>query len=379
MQPATIRSVALRIDYQPFENANVVRLDSGGLRIPATLTRVGVFRYSNEDGSDRFEYRPAEEVLSARVMDQARGIPLTNDHPAERRVDAASFQELAIGHVGDDVRPHEDGVRMAATVYVQDAAAVQAVERGMLTEISLGYRVDFDPTPGEFEGQKYHGIQRNIRVNHAALVRRGRAGRDVGLRLDSQGDQIPERLAPVKIRIGGKEYEAGSPEAQAAIDALALRADSAEKAERATRAKATRERVISLKIDLGSLRADADENQVMIEALKKIAPDVPVDGTSPDYVAGAFAVALSILMRDAAVAKGAPAAAGAETEDTEGEEPEPAPQGTENADGLRRDRADALEREEDDREDADDAPKGSIAERAYLNMIARGASRRKDL
>ncbi len=369
---------SLRLDYQPIERSGVVRMDSGALRVPAFLTRTGIFTYLNPDGSERREYRPAEEVLSARVMDQARGIPLTNDHPADRRVDAATFSALAIGHVGDDVRPHDDGVRMAATIYVSDASAVQAVERGHLTEISLGYRVDFDPSPGEHEGQPYHGVQRNLQINHAALVRRGRAGRDVGLRLDSAGDQIPERRPEVKIKIAGKEYEAGSPEAQAAIDALALRADAAETEARTVRVRALRDRLDALEIEVSD-RADADENAVMIEALKKIAPDVAVDGMSPDYVSGAFAVALSILMRDAAIAKGAPAAApeGEETEDGAGEEPEPAPAGgSKNADAIRRDRADAFEGARQDRAESGSI---SISEKSRLDMIKRGESRRKAL
>lgn len=367
----------IRLDYQPLERSGVTRLDSGGLRIPATLTRTGIFRYTNPDGSERLEFRPPEEVLSMRVMDQARGVPLTLDHPVERRVDPETFTKLAIGHVGDDVRPHEDGARMAATVYVTRADAVDAVTRGTIGELSLGYRVDFDPTPGEHEGQAYHGVQRNLQINHVALVRRGRAGRDVGLRLDSEGDQIPERLEPVtKIRIGGKEYEAGSPEAQAAIDALALRADSAETEARKVRVGALRARLDSLDVEI---RADAEatEGSVMAEAVKKICPDVAVDGMSPDYVAGAFAVALSILMRDAAAAKGQAPALETEDGEAEGEEPEPAPAGgTAQADAVRRDRQDS----HTDTVREDRAQGGiSISEKSRLDMIKRGESRRKAL
>jgi hypothetical protein len=57
--------------------------------------------------------------------------------------------------------------------------------RGDVKEVSAGYRVEFDATPGIAPtGDRYDGIQRNINGNHIAVVRRGRAGPDVKLHLD---------------------------------------------------------------------------------------------------------------------------------------------------------------------------------------------------
>ena len=39
-----------------------------------------------------------------------------------------------------------------------------------LKELSLGYNLDLDETPGEWEGQPYDAVQRNIVINHLALV-----------------------------------------------------------------------------------------------------------------------------------------------------------------------------------------------------------------
>ncbi|CAI3941905.1 DUF2213 domain (PUBMED:21183074) [Commensalibacter communis] len=62
---------------------------------------------------------------------------------------------------------------------VWDEDAIAGIKDGTTREISCAYRYDVDPTSGEYEGQPYDGIMRNIRGNHVALVEKGRAGPDV--------------------------------------------------------------------------------------------------------------------------------------------------------------------------------------------------------
>lgn len=165
--------------------SSVRRTPQGGLRVDARLTRVGVLEYRRADGSVRRELRPPDEVFNSQSLDTLRGAPITDLHPSEM-VRADTYGSLSRGHVGDDVR--EDAGRfVAATLYVQDARLVEMVERGDRREISCGYTCDFDETPGEFNGQPYDGVQRNITYNHAALGPRdwGRAGSDVALRMDA--------------------------------------------------------------------------------------------------------------------------------------------------------------------------------------------------
>lgn len=163
----------------------VRRTPQGGLRVDARLTRVGVLEYRNADGSTRRELRHPDEVFKADSLDTLRGAPVTDLHPSDM-VRSDTFRELARGHVGDDVR--SDGGRfVAATLYVQDAGLVDAVERGDRREISCGYTCSYDPTPGEWQGEKYDGRQVGITYNHAAIGPRdwGRAGSDVALRMDN--------------------------------------------------------------------------------------------------------------------------------------------------------------------------------------------------
>ena len=51
--------------------------------------------------------------------------------------------------------------------------AIRQVEDGSLQELSCGYSVDIDPTPGVWEGQKYDTRQLNHEYNHVALLPKG--------------------------------------------------------------------------------------------------------------------------------------------------------------------------------------------------------------
>jgi hypothetical protein len=120
-----------------------------------------------------------------------------------------TFRELARGHVGDNVAA--DGRFVAATLYVQDAALVDAIERGDRREISCGYTCSYDPTPGEYKGEHYDGRQVGITYNHAAIGPRdwGRAGSDVALRMDSNAG-----ISPVWLSAFGAEEGPPMPDEQ---------------------------------------------------------------------------------------------------------------------------------------------------------------------
>lgn len=177
----------LRYDSQKLDKFE--KTPSGGLKITGNLTRCGIFEYKSPDGSIRKEYRPAEEVFKSDHLRSFSGAPVTIGHPG--KVTPDNWKQVAIGHVGEDVR--QDGNYAVGSLYIQDAKAIAEVGHS-IQEISCGYDIDLDPTPGEFEGQRYDAIQRNIRGNHVALgpAGWGRAGRDVALRLDSAGNEVSD-------------------------------------------------------------------------------------------------------------------------------------------------------------------------------------------
>jgi hypothetical protein len=118
-------------------------------------------------------YRPPESVFSADSMASYGFKPVTINHPTEG-VTADSWKSLAVGVVGGDVV--RDGGFVKVPLALMDAAAIKAVQSGT-REISMGYVCDLAFEDGVTpDGEPYQAIQKDIRINHLALVPKGRAG-----------------------------------------------------------------------------------------------------------------------------------------------------------------------------------------------------------
>ena len=173
-------------------SGTIRRTPQGGILANSRPTRVGVLTYNYPGGKQLREFRPPEEVFHPDSLSTLAGAPLTVGHPKTNAglISPQTWKEEACGHVGDDVRQDENFV--AVTARVLDAKAVDRVESKELTEMSCGYTADLQMVPGVFEGQRYDAIQRNIRYNHVALLPpgAGRAGPEVGIRLDSAVEDV---------------------------------------------------------------------------------------------------------------------------------------------------------------------------------------------
>lgn len=226
------------------------RTSQGFLRVKGFLTRAGVLEYKRADGTVVRELRPPDEVFGARSLATLSAAPLTDLHPTTM-VSPSNVRDLAIGIVSDNVVPRGDLVE--ATVTVQHADAIAAVEKGDRRELSCGYQCRIDATPGTYKGQAYDQVQRDIVYNHVALGPRGwgRAGRDVALRVDGndagagvgEGDHNIFRLdaadalavvtlerPPEATNDGDQRDDGGDPDAgqPAEIDAALGRCDALE-------------------------------------------------------------------------------------------------------------------------------------------------------
>ena len=173
----------LRLDGGKLDKA--ARTQLGGVRVPATLTRTGVLNYRRGDGTVRRELRLPEEVFHADSLSSLRGAPVTVGHPMEigGLLDAGTYRKFSVGHT-EEARQDGDSL-VAAMLVVQDGKTGDAIDRGELTEVSLGYQCRMDETPGVWNGQPYDAIQRGIRYNHVALLAPGKSRANVGLRLDA--------------------------------------------------------------------------------------------------------------------------------------------------------------------------------------------------
>jgi len=155
----------------------------GFLRIRATFARTGCQTYRNFDGSQRVEYRPESEVAREDSFLSLGGLPVTLEHPPQLLTPdtARQYQRGASGtHV-----TYDNGF-VHGTVVLTDREAIEAVKRGDATELSVGYRCEYDATPGVApDGTRFDGTQRSISGNHHAITSKARAGSEVRLHFDS--------------------------------------------------------------------------------------------------------------------------------------------------------------------------------------------------
>lgn len=174
------------------------------------LTRVGIFEYRRPDGSIRRELRLPEEVFAPESLASYKGKPVILTHEAGM-IDSDNVQQEQIGTILSDGTQDGDNVR--AQIIIHDA---RKLDYG-LRELSLGYSLDLEETPGEWQGQPYDAIQRNIRVNHLALVEKARAGDSARLNIDGEdthaekgGNTMSKRkdgLTPEEIAQLVEEYK----------------------------------------------------------------------------------------------------------------------------------------------------------------------------
>ena len=301
-----------RYDYGQVTKSE--KTDEGYLKVWCKAARVGTQLYTRGDGSQVREYRPEDEVSDPDSLASFGMKAVTLNHP-KVLLDSKTTKLHQVGHAGSHVRFSDGFVEVA--LVITDEEAINSIERGDTQEVSAGYRVDYDPTPGVTpEGESYDGIQRNIKVNHIALVSRGRAGRNARLLLDScdRNDAVAEieppsnsaSLSMARITLDGleveipadsatavksfvKDSERGMAELQQKLDAQVeeFQAATNEKTELQERVDNATGRIEELEKQLAEAvaaseaRSDAEEiNSAVnkrIEALNKFAPILPED------------------------------------------------------------------------------------------------------
>lgn len=158
------------------------RLDNGFVRFQMSVARSGILVYKLDDGSEWREYRPPEEAFKATSMRTLANIPMTNDHPPVL-LNAENAKQYTVGYTGDRVDKRADYIEADGTLF--DAQTIADMDAGK-REISAGYELDLDFTPGSVNGERYDAIQRAIDYNHVALVDKGRAG-GAKVKMDAAG------------------------------------------------------------------------------------------------------------------------------------------------------------------------------------------------
>lgn len=167
--------------------ASIKRTDEGFLIVEGFVAKPGILIYRGPDGQEVRELVTAESLHRDDSLETLKRKPVTLKHPG-KDVDPRSVKQVRVGSVGTDVEITEDG-RVKVSFTVERSDAIKAVEDGT-HQLSPGYRVEIDPTPGIHPiFGRYDAIQVSRRYNHLAIVDRARGGPQIHLRADEAWDR----------------------------------------------------------------------------------------------------------------------------------------------------------------------------------------------
>ena len=232
----------------------------GFIQDSPVIGRVGILEYRQPDGSIRREFRPPEEAFHADSLATLKGKPVTVGHPGLVRADNVKTVQ-PIGTVLTEGRQDGEFIRADVVIYNLDTNG---------RELSCGYSLDTEETPGEWNGQPYQAIQRNIRYNHVAVVPKGRAGPTARLNMDGsqeyEYEEEPKKMPKIRLD-SGLEYEA-APEVIVAFEKL--RTDHAAAT---TAQKDLQTRLDTTEAAKDALQAKVDGHAAELEKVRKDAAD----------------------------------------------------------------------------------------------------------
>lgn len=170
-----------RLDSVPLEKVEYT--PEGFLIDTPVVTSIGIFEYHDADGDVRKELRLPEHVFTEESLATYEGKPVIITHDAGR-VSKDNVDDEIVGTILS--KGYQDGDDVRAKIIIH---SIDEVKKSGMRELSLGYDLILDETPGEWNGQPYDAIQTEIVINHLAIVREARAGEQARLNIDSKQNQ----------------------------------------------------------------------------------------------------------------------------------------------------------------------------------------------
>lgn len=177
------------------------------------MTKIGVFPYLGRQISPELEpdkiyrvLRPKEELTRPETLESLKLIPLINDHTMiGTQAGMKPAEEVGVeGTTGANVKVSGRLLTNDLKCYTENIK--ELISSGK-KDLSMGYRCRYELTSGEFEGQHYDAIQRDIIFNHIALVDEGRMGSDVRVMDSFTFDSIKELTKNKENDMADKEKQ----------------------------------------------------------------------------------------------------------------------------------------------------------------------------
>lgn len=150
------------------------------------IAKAGVFKYKkseiegeeslNNDDSIVYVYRPFEDLVEKKEYFSNKPIVYTHQWVGD------TINNVA-GAIASNIRAEEPYLIADLIIFSKDL--IDTIERGEAVELSPGYVADTVLENGVFKGEPFEYKQTLNRVNHLAVVKEGRSGKDLRI-LDSK-------------------------------------------------------------------------------------------------------------------------------------------------------------------------------------------------
>lgn len=199
-------------DIQRFAPNVLHKTPEGYMTGRICVTGAGVFRYLGDDHKFVGRLRDRDQVKAA--TDSINCKPVTLQHP-NQPVNLDNVGDLQVGMSANDAS--FDGLNNYVTITVTSKKAVEAIEKGEVKAISMGYRCSIVDHDGVWQGSHHDQEQKDIVYNHIALVKNGRAGDQVRFTVGDSAefadffDMADPEEGEKKPTEDGNEHQDGQP------------------------------------------------------------------------------------------------------------------------------------------------------------------------
>lgn len=257
--------------YDTAELGKYTETPEGYLHGEFPITRPGVFPYLRNGAEVSQVAKLPEEVFSKATIESANNKPLTNEHP-NVGVNVNNFKKLSVGMTDGDAHVEDNKLVVGATI--TDPATIADIKSGAKRELSIGFVADVPSENGVYAGNQYDAAQRHIKINHIAIVPRGRAGHGISIHdsaafvMEDVNTQGGTKMATMIINDQSFEVDQHVIDAQSDLKKQ-LSAAEALVAKLKKQLSGSEDSATSAKKEADSLKGERDSLKAQLEDAKK--------------------------------------------------------------------------------------------------------------
>lgn len=156
------------------------------------IARTGVFKYVKSDGSIHKEAKLPEDILSDSTVESANNKPVTDNHPENANgqrilVNRDNSTALMKGFTASNAHVDRTDGTVRVDMTITNPDLIKKISGGK-RQLSIGFQTQVVPQSGVYKNTEYDSVQKDITINHVAVVDVAREGPDISLDRSVVGD-----------------------------------------------------------------------------------------------------------------------------------------------------------------------------------------------